>query len=72
MRRKMANTRKDHKALMKALKIEPQLVLVSIPNGIAKRMRGQFSKGRKIDPLYILAKFHPKLWIKYVAKLGKK
>lgn len=68
----MANTRKDYKALMQALKIEPELVLVSIPNKIARRMRSKFKKSRKLDPLFILAKFHPKLWRQYLAKLGKK
>jgi hypothetical protein len=68
----MANTRKDYRALQRALKIEPELVLVSIPNGTAKRMRRKHKKSRGLDPLFILAKFHPRLWRQYLAKLGKK
>lgn len=68
----MANTRKDHKALLAAFGIEEQLVMVNVPNKVAKRMR---SKNKKTAPKHhwdMLRMFHPKRFINLMQKIKGK
>lgn len=68
----MANTRKDHKALLKTFGIKEPRVLVAIPNKVSKRMRKKF-KSHSSNHWDILRRFHPKLFFNLISKLkGKK
>ncbi len=55
-RNEMTNTRQDYKILLRSLRIESEHILVNIPNGIAKMMRGQHKKSRKVDPVVYFSK----------------
>ena len=67
----MANTRKDHAALLKTFGILKQEVLVTIPNKVSKRMRRKFKTHGK-NHWDILQRFHPKLFFSLISKLKGK
>lgn len=67
----MANTRKDHKALLKTFGIGESHVLVIPPNKVSKRMRRKFKTHGK-NHWDILQRFHPKLFFSLISKLKGK
>jgi len=66
----MANTRKDHKALLTTLRLQEPLVLVNIPNKIAKKCRRKFKKRHSSGMWDMLRMFHPKLFISALSKMA--
>ena len=68
----MANTRKDHKELLQILGIKPQLLLISIPNKIAKKCRRKSKKKHSNNTWDMLRMFHPKLFLSAITKMKGK
>ncbi len=65
----MANTRKDHTALLSAMRIEPKLVIINIPNKVAKRMRSKIKKQKGTSHWDMLRLFHPARFIGLMRQL---
>lgn len=69
----MANTRKDHKAMLRLAGREPEFILVEIPNKIARRFRQKSRKKHSGNTWEILRRFHPKLFFSLIEKMrGRK
>ena len=60
----MANTKTEHRALLSALGIEEQHVMVDTLNKIAKRMRSKFKKKHSTNHWDMLRMFHPARFMK--------
>lgn len=65
----MANTRKDHVALLAAAGIETPFVRIEIPNKVSKRMRSKIKKQRRTNNWDMLRIFHPARYIGLMAQL---
>lgn len=68
----MANTTVNHKAMLAAMGIEPQLVIINIPNKIAKRMRSGIKKRKGTSHWDMLRIFHPARFISLMRQLKNK